>query len=566
MRFFPSSRHPARTSRRSVQLLATVALSVGLFGCDTPEHQADKKIQDGLAAAEAQADGGDPAGVAKARTVYEQASAMTGLSAETRSTAKALLAQTEVESASIKIQQIDEDITAMNQLLDQIGNLARQVDRTHQDTKAFDKYDPKPAKDAIAASIAAIQGSADKPTWINDNGASIPSLAAVTQDISRLEGLIAQQHDQEKSLTDRRNQSLTDAEAAARSADASKSQQSVDEYTRASSLRKDAGNLTTQIEKVQADTKPMDAQLAMAKAQQTVLQEAIKLLQDQSAALDSGWKSLSEALMAQSSLAKQIVADGANPKPLPESADTNGMLSAVAGGSLNQKAEALGKLADQIKRERTDVETNLRDAMTHYTDASTAAQEVYQKYDRLANDPTSASKAELPAWKDLRDLYNPAKYKLDIATIQRQLGSMYLDEIASITARQQAQALVGKTLGASGLEVPAALNDPTLPDELKNASTSASDAYGKAEDAIRNLTSGTAPAPLPQVAKVELILTLYGEAQLAQVTGDKSAQEKLDAAKTARNEAVEANLPLPMLPPDLRITPSTARATGAPAT
>ena len=543
-----------RSARRSIRLMVgSVVVGVGLIGCDTPEHQADRQVQSDIDAARTAHMRGDSSARAQAQVALEKAASHAGIAAETRVNAKSGLAQVEQESAVDDIQGIDRDTVAAGQLIDQISELAQQIQQTHAATVAYDKYDPKPAHDAIAASIAAVQGDANKPDWIKNGSTSIPSLSAVKQEISRLEGLIATQHDQQKSLEDRRAQVLNDADAASRSSDASKGQQSVDEFKRASDLRKQSGDLAVQIEKTQADTRPLDAALKVAQGQQSILQDAIKQMQDESDALDAGWKSLTEVLAGQSTLAKQILSTNGNTVPPTGKSDTNAMLFAAAGASLSEKADALSKLQEDLKNRRATVEATLRNSISHYVEAATTAQEIYAKYDTKIKDPNNTTREETIAWTDLQKLYNPANYKLDAATTQRLLASVYASEVFNVAARQRMQQEVAQALTGAGLEIPASLNDAGLDAEKTAAATSAKDAYGTAESTIETLTSGTAPAPIPSIAKVENIFTLYGQLQLARAAGDPgTAKDKLDAAIAARDTAIDSSLTLPILPPELK--------------
>ena len=547
--------HSSRRKFHSVvaMVVGGMAFSFALTGCDTPEHQTDRQVQSDIDAARTAHMRGDSSARAQAQVALEKAASHAGVSSETRVNAKSGLAQVELESAADDIEMIDRDTLAAGQLIHQISELAQQIQQTHAATVAYDKYDPKPAHDAIAATIAAVQGDANKPDWIKDGSTSIPSLSAVKEEISRLEGLIATQRDQQKSLEDRRAQMLGDADAALRSSDAAKGQQSVDEFKRASDLRMQSGELAVQIEKTQADTRPLEAQLKVAQGQQSILEDAVKQLQDQSEALDAGWKSLTEALGGQSTLVKQILSPNGNTAPPAAKTDTTTVLFAAAGASLSEKADALSKLQDDLKNRRTTVEATLRDSIQHYVEAATAAQDVYAKYDTKIKDPSNSTREESVAWTDLQKLYNPANFKLDAATAQRQLATVYASEVFNIVSRQQMIAGVTQALTGTGLEMPASLNDPGLDAQKTAAATSAKEAYATAQTTIETLTSGTAPAPIPSIAKVEDIFTLYGQVQLARSVGDAgAAKDKLDAAVAARDTAIDSNLALPMLPPELK--------------
>ena len=385
----------------------------------------------------------------------------------------------------------------------------------------------------------------------------------MTQDISRLQGLIATQHDQQKSFEDHRAQVLGDADAASRSADASKGQQSVDEYKRASDLRKQAGDLSTQIDKTQADTTPLEDQLKVAQGQQAVLQDAVKQLQEQSDALDTGWKALVEALTGQSALARQIVTSSGNTPAPTDAKDTNAALFAAAGASLTEKSDALSKLLDQIKIDRTQGEATMRNAIQHFNEAAGAARTVYNDYGTKISNPANSAREELVGWQNLQNLYNPAAYILDAATAQRQLASMYLTELFTVTARQKMQQQVAQALGAAGLDIPPALADSTLDTEKSSAAAAADKELTAAVTLLTNNSGGNQPAPIKNEAKIDQMLAAYMQMQVAQAIGDNTAaKEHFEAAVLARDAAAGANLPLPSLPADLKSAPAATPPTG----
>jgi hypothetical protein len=124
---------------------------------------------------------------------------------------------------------------------------------------------------------------------------------------------------------------------------------------------------------------------------------------------------------------------------------------------------------------------------------------------------------------------------------------------------------VSKILGAANIDVPASLTVSDLEDDKKNAAASAATAYSDAETAFTNVTSGNAPDALKKAARVEHILTLYGQVQLARAMGDAAtAQADLSTTISERDEVLRDGLQLPPLPPE--ITPPPAPPAGAPAT
>jgi hypothetical protein len=551
--------------------------SLFLTGCDTAANQEDQKVQADVATAVSTIDAGNAIGASDqqqqqavtATKALETASADAATTPMTRAYAKNALALAEQNTASKTMRQIDLDDASLHQLIFEIGQLAQQVDASRAIAAGYAKYDPKPAQDAIAADIAAAQGGPDKPLWIEQDGSSMPSLSAVTQTISQLQTQLAKQADDLKSLQDQRTQVLDEADQADKSSEISKGQASVDDFTRASNLRKQAGDLTVQIEKNQAQTIPLQKDLAVAQGQQVVLQELLKQFQDQSDALDAGWKSVQDAVASQAVLQKQIVAGSGDSTPAPAAtpaAANPGQASATpidqsAGPSLNEKADALSKLVQTIASERSDALSNLNNAIHHYGDAANAAAEYTAALDLKINEPANAQRPEQNAWKNLKDTINPQVYHMNAALAQRQLAELYVAQVDDDNRRAALQDEVSKLLTAANIPIPTALSDTAIDADKTSAGKSATDAYTEAGTLIDNLTNGGPPVPLKDLARVQKILTLYGQVQLARAMGDSTtAQQQLAAASQAVSDAVQSSLPLPPLPPEL------AAAAVAPAT
>jgi hypothetical protein len=570
-----SSRHTAAQKLFHASAAALLFASLSLTGCDTAANQEDRKVQADVTQAVSTIDAASAPGAtdqqqqqaAVATKALETASADASISPITRAYTKNALALAEQNAASKTMRQIDLDESNLHQLIFEIGQLAQQVDTSRAIAASYSKYDPKPAQDAIAADIAAAQGGPDKPLWIQQDGSSIPSLSAVTQTISSLQTQLAKQADDLKALQDQRTQVLDEADQADKSSEISKGHASVDDFTRAADLRKQAGDLTVQIEKNQAQTIPLQKDLAVAQGQQVVLQELIKQFQDQSDALDAGWKSVQDAVSSQAVLQKQIVAG--NPDATPAPAPQPGAAAPVdqsVGPSLNEKADALSKLVQTIAAERSDALSNLNNAIQHYRDAASAAAEYIAALDLKINDPANANRPEQDAWKNLKDTINPAVYHMNEALAQRQLGELYLAQVDDDNRRSALQDQVSKLLTAANIPVPAPLSDTTIDADKASAGKSAGDAYDAALLQITNLTDGGPPAPLKNLARVQKILTLYGQVQLARAMSDSAtAQSKLTDANAAVSDAVQNSLPLPPLPPELAAAaiPPAAPATPA---
>ncbi len=546
-----------------LRAVAPVAVCViGSFwitGCDTASNQTDRKVQADVAQAQASLATQNDQSIAQAAKQLETASAVSDISPETKAYAKNALGQVEQNAATATMRQIDEDDRRLHRLLWEIGQLAGEIDASHALAGSYDKLDPKPAHDAIAAAIAAAQ-----------NGPATPNLAAVAQSISQLQSQISKQQDDLKTLQDQRTQILTEANEADKSSELSKGQQSVDDFKRAADLRKQAGDLAVQIDKNKAQTIPLQQDLAVAQGQQTLLQETVQRLQDQSALLDSGWKSIQDAVASQATLQQQIAAGSGDSTPAPApapapTADATGgpagtsMLSATAGQSLNAKADALAKLVQQIGAERTDALASLNNAIHHYGDAISAAKQYYADLDLKIRDPANATRPEHNGRKTLQATINPAAYEMQQALAQRQLADLYVSQIVNDNDRALLQEQVGKILTAANIAVPAGISDNGLDEDKKAAADAAASAYQAADQLLGTVGSGMVPEPYKKLSHVQQVLTSYGELRLARLTGDSAtAQTKLTDTTTARDLAIQEGDQLPPLPDEIAPPPTPA--------
>src|SRR5262249_49511194 len=161
----------------------------------------------------------------------------------------------------------------------------------------------------------------------------IGTLAAITQNISKLEGEISQKQGQIKQLNDQRAALLAQADQAAKTAEKQTGKAVLEPYKQASDLRKHAADLGTQAETLAAQIVPLQKDLAIAQGQQVVLNNAVAEFQKQAQLLDEHWKAVQAQIIAQQELAKQITGGGAPSEPTTQPAET----ADATGKSINDK-------------------------------------------------------------------------------------------------------------------------------------------------------------------------------------------------------------------------------------
>lgn len=344
----------AKTILAASVLSPLIALTPGCEKLESPTTQADRDVTAKLCESERTR----LANPAQAQSALNAATAITQASPAIRIIAFSRQAQFELDSAIALTRNLDQSELAIADLLSSLKQLINQIQSGNDAAASYAKLDPKPVLDALALKVAEVQGSADKPAWFTHDDARIPTISAVKQEISRLEGEIAKCQQQANSLADQRAAALAEAEKTTQLALAGQGGKSLDLYKQSADLRKKAADLATEISRINAALLPLQADLAIANSQQTVLNETLEQFQQQAAQIKDQWTQIQKQGEAQSSISQSILADAASAK----SPDT-----------ITAKLAGLAKLFDRSQKDRAVIIQNLENAASHYAQAVTAA-------------------------------------------------------------------------------------------------------------------------------------------------------------------------------------------------
>ena len=217
------------------------SLSVWAHSCSsaaTPTtHKADKKIQTALQAAIDYRSIGDAESDAAAQKKLDEAAQDQNGSPATRRSLRPCAGNWRSIRLESSMRRIDHSELELSRVAFDLGQLAVQLDAGSVMVSGFGKYDPAPVQKTIAQQIADAQGSPDKPTW-EFQSLQMPTIDATNQTIAKLQGELAKLTEQVQTLTTHAQAVLKDAEAAAKSADEKKGREAVDEFKRATMLRK----------------------------------------------------------------------------------------------------------------------------------------------------------------------------------------------------------------------------------------------------------------------------------------------------------------------------------------
>src|SRR5688500_5299707 len=184
-------------------LAAAAATWAGVLGCDDSLGN-DKQVRRAIVAARDASAKGDDAGHKDALEKLREAAGNTGASAAASAQAKASLAAAEVADASRLMQVVDANNREISRLVYEINLLGGHIANSNLKTEGYRGQEPVAARAEAAKRIAEIQGSGEKGSWITAENASVPTLAAVKHDVSRLQGEIAKRQEEIKGLEQQR--------------------------------------------------------------------------------------------------------------------------------------------------------------------------------------------------------------------------------------------------------------------------------------------------------------------------------------------------------------------------
>ena len=435
--------------------------------------------------------------------------------------------------------------------------LGRSLQSEVQLTQGFKQYDPKAALTQLDQRIATAKGGAGKETWFEQGTARLPTLAAADAQIAQLKQEIDQKTQQIKTLDEKRNEALRQAEKLVIQSGQQKGAESVQTYKQSSDMRKKASDLGQEAELIEAGLRPQREQLALVEAQQKVVSEAITTFEKQRQAIQTAWKQIQDRSGTQADAAKKLYAGGAF--PTTSEADQDGR------ESIQQLADQLAKHLSGMQSLGDEAETHLKAATEQFKKASESAKLLGQDLQKKSNDERFRNAPEKKAWEDLNKLFNPLAYSLDIARAQRLLGDLKTNQARLLKTQAQVAQLLSPAVETAGLPALANLGSPAeLDAKSKEAFVAAENAYKVASDALNNVNSGgTATVGMKNQAQVLQMLLAYDQSLLAQAQGDtQKAAEMLSASRQLSASLVlpDANIPVPLGLPSEIAPPATMPA------
>jgi hypothetical protein len=545
--------------RQLTVLAAAAATWAGVLGCDDSLGN-DKQVRRAIVEARQASAKGDDAGQKDALEMLREAAGNTGASPAASAQAKASLAAAEVADASRLMQIVDANNREISRLVYEINILGGHIANSNIKTDRYRGLEPTAAREEAKKRIAEIQGSDGKGSWITAENASVPTLAAVKQDVSRLQGEISKRQEEIKQLEQQRIAASAEADKLREAAEQAAGPKRVEVVKAAAAKAQEAGNLATQIEVVQAGIVPFERDLAVAQAHQAAATTAIDSFKKQLESLENGWKAVSQQVATQGQIAQNVLgAAGATATPGTDGAP------AVAN-SINEKAAQLRDLVQQTTATFNEADSRLDSAITNYAAAVTAAGNLSSEVQKK-REGVDRNSPYYKAFDELMLTVNPNVYKLGQAEANQVRATINASQAISLLGQQRMIDTLQPILAAAKLEMPQSIDAQAVPAELERTTKQANATYDAASELFLDV-SNAAPdtTSAKKAAYVGRIFSLYGKVMLARATGQANeAAQFLQEAKEAQKVALENNAPLPAMPVELIVIPTT-RPTTAPTT
>jgi chromosome segregation ATPase len=530
-------------------LAAAVSTWAGVVGCDDQLGN-DKQVRRAIVESREAASKGDT-GRADALKKLQEAADNKGASPAASAQANAVLAAAEVAEAGRLMKTVDEANREIGRLVYEIGILGQQIANSNQKIAGYRASAPTAAQEDAKKKLDAVQGGGDKAVWIEAANANVPTLAAVKQDVSRLQGEIAKKQDQIKQLEQQRQAAVAEADKNRQASENEKGNKSVETFKIAAAAQKKADDIGTQIDVVQASIIPLQRDLAVAESHQAAAAQAIESLNKQIETINGGWKGTEQQIATQAQIAANLVGAAGGAAPA----------EGAAANTINDKAQLLSQKVLEAQAAFNEADSRLDNAIKHYGDAASAAQKLASEVN-TKRQGVERNSPYYKAFDDLMATVNAGIYKLGQAEAQQLRATAHASQAISLIGQQRMMQTLQPILAEAKLEMPQALTGLQVDAELERTKSSAAATYDEALKQYEEVSTSAPDGSTKQAASVGRIFANYGKVLLARATGDtEGAAAALAGAKQAQKYALENKSVLPAMPVELVIIPTSQPAT-----
>ncbi len=495
-----------RQHAQRLTVLTLAAMSVVFVGCDGPQTQRNKEVQENLQKAqqEVSAKGSTP----QAAAFNEAAAKIQGASLENSIDARMFVGQDNYNQAISMLGKLDDAESSATLALRRIQSGAAAIARNNVQIKILAASDP--------AEVVNAAGKA-KSDQLAQAAAAATLLKTTQEQATAQEAKIKATQSKLAAATDEMNQLF-------QKADLTRGQESVDLYAKAVAVRQTVQ--TTSHELAQQ-------QLELSRLQRTI-GEATAAGQTANASAAATQKSAEQATASWADTQKAIAACNAENKNVMES-------------QIAPEAKKYASALDNAAKIRQDIAQRFDKAIAAYQAAGKDAGAVQSNFISWKNDPSNAQSPSLPARKSLADTHDPLWYTMLVAKASLAKGMLNLN-LVQILGQQNV--LVEKELKPvlveAKLMTPAELTPSDLTSQITGATTKAETLFNDADGVFAQAIESS-------------ILALAKEAGMLRVTSqyaiyalkDFKSIANLQTAQVALKQFEKAGLPVPRLPADL---------------
>ncbi|MEM8872681.1 MAG: hypothetical protein AAGD32_00340 [Planctomycetota bacterium] len=502
--------HALRTSLKSAKL-ALAAAAVTLFmgaGCDDPDSP-ENKIKAGLANA---------SGSLAAENYDALRADLTGLTSTGGSPTELantydLLAQVELASARAIRNDANAKLVDVEKRLQDLAGVSSNLADVNRRIAALRSADPGPALQAIDDTVAGLRGAGNAETFtIGD--VDIETVGTLEQEVSRLQGEVANLEAQRQQLETTRLAALKRASELFSQADSESGDAGMDTFRNAIVAQKEASNTATQQSQLDVELLAVRGDLEVAQAKLESLAKGVENIEGLKAATETHWETLQNqiAVQQQRAEAKKAEAD-----------------ALISGGDGESLGEALAQAQSQVEA------------------AKTAFAAAVQRFSEGASQANSAG----------RDSAAPPKAYFDLSTgaAQREQGELLMSVATSAYLRE----IIARSAENSGVTLPDALSSSASAADLDANAEAARAILASAEQSFLDASNGggtlgaEARAAVSDAAAFLTGFTRFSLSQVALLTGnDTEAEQALKSAVDAVSELDDAEFyPLPVAMRDL---------------
>ncbi|MGC4033284.1 MAG: hypothetical protein QM754_16445 [Tepidisphaeraceae bacterium] len=536
--------------RKSVLVLAVASVGVG---CDD-SSATDKATVEQVRAAVSQMNTlpslAPGQGVGTVTTALSTA-AGGAQSGTVKAVAAGTAAAVDQQAAYASVIELKKRETDVRRTLGELQRLTAAVQAGQDYAAGYLKADPKATVTDVASKITSIQGNAQAATWGPDEKPTLPTLAAASAEVSKLDSELAQKQQQLAAAEKEKTDLLAKAEVQQKASDSLKGEEAIKAFNEASETRRQGEDKNVDIDLLNVQIGRLSADLALAKGQVTVLGSGIDALKEQAKQVESGWVTTQKSAQTQQQLiAAAVQGDDKTPQ------------------SIKAVAETLAKQLSELSTARQDTIGQLNEAEKFaklaQTEAGTFATSI-------------ATKVSLPGkegehYKSLKNAVHQQAYQYRVGAIQTDRGTLALGQAALYAEIKRTIEAARSAIESAKITVPESLAgiDAAIYDELiKAAETDLTDGA----QSLTNVESGDSPKEYQAAAKATRLINLFAQLRLfdrLQAAGDTAAKDKavttLSDAKALRDEIIANNQPLPNLPGELGTVPAApATPTAVPA-